>query len=999
MSRKPKIAVIGGGMASLSTVWHLSREPGWQDRYDITVYQLGWRLGGKGASGVNFAEHARNEEHGLHLMFGFYHNALPLLRELYAELDRPPDRPLASFDDAFKGYGEVSLLDPEGSLDDAWLFKMPTVGDGSRRGSVAELSLEILARLARINLKDEPEGLVGRVEAGAIATAIHAALELVRRGLAHPAVDDAVATGLVNTAKAAQFAVHRLLEAAAEPRRAHLLILLDLGLSIIRGMATDFEGDLERPDWFSLDDESFEQWLRRHEALPVSVTSPPVRMLKDVAFSHEVGMGAGTCLHYALQMIFNYTGSFYYRMQAGMGDTVFGPLYEVLRRRGVKFAFFHRIDRLEDDGRRITAIHGGRQVRTRGAYQPRLLHKGLEVWPTEPLYDQLVEGERLRASGEDLEDAWNAWPDAEKFCLRLGVDFDHVVLGASLGAVRTILAAQIPERPALGRMVETLRTTDVVGAQLWLTATPRQAGWTGAMPLCGAIPEPLDTWADLSQLLVREAFPSTVKLCSYNCGPLDDPEPPPPPTMGSGVAPADGDWWKTQRIRARTALGTWLQNEAGALWPGIANGAGIDLGKLWAPAGTLGQARINRQYWMTPRNPSDRYVQSAPGTVQARLLPWESGYDNLFFCGDWVRNAYSAGCLEATVITGMMCAQALIGSPTEIAGDWLDAPRPPPALGRPPPPYLYPDGSGIPSLPFLAEGVDLSAFLLRADLEVLAALCDERLNLPGSPRVYRPMMPFVLHVCADLPRIVTGNPRFWSPERDFGFWIPVVAGRMEGEDFVPEGFAFFLPYLWVDIDLAVAAGREAFGYPKSLGQLHVGEDGDPVRFAIDGRVVKAWGDAGPDAKLQLARIVEVRGPPDGGEQELGVGGGGINLLLAAMGAAMAAAGHVADWRIVEQTLGEVEPTIWLVFLKQFPEVAGRTACYQAITEAPNPIVRGPEVSLLGGDWSLHIRRYASVDLVGGLGLREEEDGAIPALLAVRAKFDFRCDPGRVVFER
>ena len=35
-------------MAGLTTAWRLS-EPGWQDRFEsITVYQRGWRLGGKG---------------------------------------------------------------------------------------------------------------------------------------------------------------------------------------------------------------------------------------------------------------------------------------------------------------------------------------------------------------------------------------------------------------------------------------------------------------------------------------------------------------------------------------------------------------------------------------------------------------------------------------------------------------------------------------------------------------------------------------------------------------------------------------------------------------------------------------------------------------------------------------------------------------------------------------------------------------------------------------
>ena len=77
-------------MAGLAAAWRLS-EPGWQDELEsITVYQRGWRLGGKGAS--SRGPNGRIEEHGLHLWLGYYENAFRLLRECYAELDRPRDR-------------------------------------------------------------------------------------------------------------------------------------------------------------------------------------------------------------------------------------------------------------------------------------------------------------------------------------------------------------------------------------------------------------------------------------------------------------------------------------------------------------------------------------------------------------------------------------------------------------------------------------------------------------------------------------------------------------------------------------------------------------------------------------------------------------------------------------------------------------------------------------------------------------------------------------------
>src|SRR5690606_7721667 len=62
-NRKRKIAVLGGGLGSLSAVFEITEQPDWQQRYEITVYQTGFRLGGKGASGRNPDACQRIEEH------------------------------------------------------------------------------------------------------------------------------------------------------------------------------------------------------------------------------------------------------------------------------------------------------------------------------------------------------------------------------------------------------------------------------------------------------------------------------------------------------------------------------------------------------------------------------------------------------------------------------------------------------------------------------------------------------------------------------------------------------------------------------------------------------------------------------------------------------------------------------------------------------------------------------------------------------------------------
>ena len=110
-----RVAIIGGGCAAITTAFELSR-PEHGGRFDVTVYQQGWRLGGKGASGRGKA--GRIEEHGLHLWMGHYDNAFHLMRECYRELGRDPETcPIADWTDAFAPDPYVGIME-QGKEDD-----------------------------------------------------------------------------------------------------------------------------------------------------------------------------------------------------------------------------------------------------------------------------------------------------------------------------------------------------------------------------------------------------------------------------------------------------------------------------------------------------------------------------------------------------------------------------------------------------------------------------------------------------------------------------------------------------------------------------------------------------------------------------------------------------------------------------------------------------------------------------------------------------------------
>ena len=100
-----------------------------------------------------------------------------------------------------------------------------------------------------------------------------------------------------------------------------------------------------------------------------------MRGIYDLAFAYEDGdvtrprLAAGVALRGAMRMFFTYRGAFFWRMSAGMGDVVFAPLYEVLKRRGVRFEFFHRLRNValapRADGR--APVRRGARVRRAGA--------------------------------------------------------------------------------------------------------------------------------------------------------------------------------------------------------------------------------------------------------------------------------------------------------------------------------------------------------------------------------------------------------------------------------------------------------------------------------------------------------------------------------------------------------------------------------------------------------------------------------------------------------
>ena len=679
-AQRQKIAILGGGIGALTTAFELSSQPGWQDKYDITLYQMGWRLGGKCATARG--PNDRIEEHGIHGFLGSYYNALPLMAACYRELNRAPGQPLATFEEAFKPGSFMLMWEfVNGSLK-RWPFTAPTntlrPDDPSSLQTIRQRLDGVMQFVDQSFEAQHTQGLslhnleiaAGRVLIQQLRRAIQTA-ESLDGGLLHT----------LDTAwQWLKLKLEALIVGNDELRR--LYIVTDFLLALVRGFLAD---NVAERGFDVLDDENFSDWLQRHGASVLTASSPLALNTVNLSYQYPQGdtartalMGAGCYLNWTLRS-FAYMGAFAWLFEAGTGETVIAPLYLVLKQRGVKFEFFHKVESLElsSDKTAVGAVNFGIQATLTAptdTYQPLIDVKGLPSWPGEPLYAQLVEGAALQAQGIDLESYWTPWQPVAQRQLVAGKDFDQLVFAISIGAIPHLCKDILADRPEWRAMVAKVTTVQTQTMQLWMNRTTLQLGWdiTFKNPTDTVIGatylNPLDGQVDFTHLLKWENWPTTAtpKSLWYFSGAMADYEAPPPFS--------DVDYPRRQRDRVKAQCVQYLQAAIGPLLPKATTNAvsppgdpvGLDFSLLQNHDGTTsgsGVQRFDQQFWRANIDPSERYVTSPPGSTATRLKAWGSGLSNLVLAGDWIYTGLNVGSVEGTVMGGRLASYAISGYP------------------------------------------------------------------------------------------------------------------------------------------------------------------------------------------------------------------------------------------------------------------------------------------------------------------------------------------------
>lgn len=864
-SRK-KIAILGGGVAALTAALELTEQDPDQSQYDITIYTLGWRLGGKCASRRDMDNYGRAYEHGLHVWAGFYDNAFHVIQILYKALGEDE----GAWGRCFEPLNHFTVTEYVGGHWLPWLISAPTNDldpgiDGAADLSPFSLFTGFLSFLEQAlkssdipvhlnaDARSRAERAVIAVYPGRVLGKHETILSVVREFVERMRGDRLRFPIEKQRALVAVSREQTLAAVASGPHSDDLRrlgIVVDLAYALVDGLLSE---EVLFGGFDAIDGIEWSKWMHDHGCSAATLQSAIVRGCYDYVFARGAGgepsAGAGTATLALLRFLLTFKGSVLYALKEPMGDCLMVPFYQVLKKRGVSFEFFCKVTALHlaDDAPLIDEIVFDRQVEFQddvSEYFPLVENQetGGWTWPNGPIASQIKDG--ISLAEYDLESAWTDWtsrlPD-RRICLRSakaremceGV-FDVAILATGFGGLEATCADLADRYPdTWGQSLKNIETIQTFALQLWLYPQTEDLGWDDPQTMVTAfetpddVPPSLPSWEDNTRLLALERPRETIspRSLAYFVGMFPDADYIPPPT--------DHDFPNRENARARQAVVDWMRSRLTSLWPGAAKGSDFDWSLLEAPDGASGETRLDYQYLRPNINPWDRYVLSTPGTLPYRIQPDGSGVENFYLAGDWVRSGLNAGCVEAAVIAGRMVARSITGANIMITGD---------------------GNSNQPLIPFSALPL----------LQVLRKLKDHTAGGAGQMDAY---CVTILAVKKDVQAMLPPGLSLMSTDLDTDLERPVVLlftrqshvrpgfvafGGINYHEFIeiipnvcrddldaPGGGPFsYMPYLVLDQFLPVLLGVNLYGYNKRLGRI--ADKGGSFDVQCDLGQIRTW---------------------------------------------------------------------------------------------------------------------------------------------------------------
>ena len=688
---KKKICILGSGAAGMAAAYGLSSSEQLREEYEVTIYQVGWRAGGKCSTGRN-KENNSIEQNCAHYLFGCYDNTFAMIRNAYSEL-AAAGMALESFDDVLLPRNLVALKQKFKGDWQTWLVEFPAnsavPGDSGGEELSAdnyitmaiELVLEgifgwkIVDKLnhfeshriesTQTHLADHPMSIFSKMGHFVGASSMRALHFVSKARHIKRSWLDALISFALKCFRALMWSIEKS-HVETNLARQRKWTMIDFGCTTMIGLLDD--AVLQPGGFEGIDKYDFREWIRLNGGTEYAANSPFVELWYQNSLAYIDGdldkpsMSAGIAMLAQMRAAFTYKGDVAYSLKDEIGDSFISPLYRALQDRGVKFNFFHRIRELVPDetGTSMSSILVERQVTLASGdpagYQPLTDEN---FWPAEPDPSQfsLEDRQRYESAGDgiNLESFYTTWRGTN-ITLTRGEDFDEVIFALPMSVIPYCCQAMYnnAEQPMWKTLHDSNPMVESQSLRLWFKPTMDQLGWPFPPPIMSGYQTPFCTWEDDSQLLANEHWPVDSAPQSIACvfGPIVAPKFAPPPD--------DQTYIPKQDQVVELSSKDFCTNLAGGIWPDAgdsSNPNGIDPNKL---AGSAPRANSG---------PLERYTMTWPDCLQTRPKTDESGVEGLYLAGDWIRNGLEAGSMEGATMSGLQASRAICGFPKDIVGD------------------------------------------------------------------------------------------------------------------------------------------------------------------------------------------------------------------------------------------------------------------------------------------------------------------------------------------
>jgi len=287
------------------------------------------------------------------------------------------------------------------------------------------------------------------------------------------------------------------------------------------------------------------------------------------------------------------------------------------------------------------------------------------------------------------------------------------------------------------------------------------------------------------------------------------------------------------------------------------------------------------------------------------------------------------------------------------------------------------------------------------DPSKLQTLLDQRLNFAqeSSNLRYQAFAADVMITFATTQqdRSIPEQHKGFVAEKEIVCWVPAIEQVKRGGEWISNRFVWFVPYIVVDNVWALAAGREIFGFPKSMGTFQIPDD--PNNANTFTSTTAAFKTYSPSSQLQELPFININQVADSSIDKPTTHFDDSKHAFSIFKDIVLAAENVWDDLSFRFCLHELEDLLnmrmFWTFLKQFRAFDSSTkASYQAIVEGPFNITAFHGGGILHHDYQLDINDLASAPVAQDLGISSGQKSRA----ALWVNIDFNAELGKELWK-